>query len=272
MNRIIFLIAVLSGLFACSNSKTSVASPDKSLLLGDWIHVSTDTSAADDRTTRKLIYTFEDSLCSLEHPFSDFVTYTLRNDSVLTSSRHYKIIELTADSLVLHTPPIDGDPLITGTIRLSKVKAKNDLRPSKIYFASSVCFGTCPSMLLEIDSAGQFTFLGKHATNPIGGFRGQLDTGQLRIIINKINNLPLDSLQEKYHAGWTDDQNSGVAILTKDKKIVSSAYGYDKEPVELRILFHKLMTVYKVVSLSPDSEINDAYFKVRLEGVDIVNQ
>jgi hypothetical protein len=39
----------------------------------------------------------------------------------------------------------------------------------------------------------------------------------------------------------------------------------------LRILFHKLMTVYKSVSLAQDSTINDAYFGVRLDGVDIAN-
>lgn len=78
-------------------------------------------------------------------------------------------------------------------------------------------------------------------------------------IKSEINSIQLDSLKQMYSANWTDDQTCGVIIKTKDKTYESSAYGFDKEPIELRILFHKLMELYKSVELEKDSTILDKF-------------
>ena len=121
------------------------------------------------------------------------------------------------------------------------------------------CFGTCPSMYLEIDSMGNFFFEGKNFTEKEGLYSGILSDDELKIIKSEINSIQLDKLSELYMARWTDDQTCGVSIKTKDKTYESSAYGFNNEPVELRILFHKLMELYKTIELKKDSNIIDKF-------------
>lgn len=47
-----------------------------------------------------------------------------------------------------------------------------------------------------------------------------------------------------------------IIIKKTETTYKSSAYGFDKEPIELRILFHKLTEVYKDVTLKKDLTID----------------
>jgi hypothetical protein len=90
-------------------------------------------------------------------------------------------------------------------------------------------------------------------------YSGTLSKKDLEIIKSEINSIELDSLKKRYSANWTDDQTCGVSIKTKNKTYESSAYGFNKEPIELRILFYRLMELYKNMELKKDSTISDKF-------------
>lgn len=114
-------------------------------------------------------------------------------------------------------------------------------------------------MYLEIDSIGNLYFNGKNYTEQKGFYFGKLSKKDFEAIILNINSINIGSLEEKYDAHWTDDQTCGIFIKTTDTTYKSSAYGFDREPIELRILFHKLTEVYKNVTLKKDSTIDSKW-------------
>lgn len=114
-------------------------------------------------------------------------------------------------------------------------------------------------MYLEIDSVGNFYFVGARYTEKIGNYFGKLSPEIFDRVVTEINSIELDSLQQFYEAHWTDDQTCGVLIQTKDTIYKSSAYGFNEEPVELRILFHTLMELYKSVELKEDTLVEDKF-------------
>jgi hypothetical protein len=263
-----FLLFIVLPAFACNSHDKSALYQE--LIQGDWVNTS------DHMGWHKsgLVFSFEDSVCSYLFPFGDFTGYSIQNDSLLMTDQryhqpNYKILALSGDSLVLFAK--STSKFVPDTIRLSKIKAKNSIIPDTIYFASSGCYGVCPSMFLQIDSSRKFIFYGNDFTKKKGGFKGQLSPNEYQSIISKIRNLSPDSLQEHYTAGWTDDQTCAVSILAGKRIIASSAYGFDKEPVALRILFHKLMEVYKTAALEPDPSINEEYFHFKLSQKNILS-
>lgn len=114
-------------------------------------------------------------------------------------------------------------------------------------------------MYLEIDSVGNFYFVGARYTEKIGNYFGKLSPEIFDRVVTEINSIELDSLQQFYEAHWTDDQTCGVLIQTKDTIYKSSAYCFNEEPVELRILFHTLMELYKNVELKEDTLVEDKF-------------
>jgi hypothetical protein len=167
-------------------------------------------------------------------------------------------MKLTSDSLVLFSDSADGIP--ADTIALKKIEKKNTIQPTAIYFASSACFGACPTMYFEIDAARNLTFYGDRFTEPKGGSRGKVSAAEYETILNLINKLPVDSLKEFYRAGYTDAQTRGVAIEAGGKLIKSTVYGSEQEPVELSILLNKLIHVYEHASLQADTTVTLDYF------------
>jgi hypothetical protein len=216
------------------------------------------------------LYFEEDSLCTIsDYRFTDF-HFSLDHDTVTIESfdtlnnywlYQYTILKITENSMVLFSHPSDRHP--ADTIAFKKIHKKNTIKPSAIYFASSGCFGTCPSMYLEIDALRNVAFYGESHTKQSGGFRSKLSAAEYETILNQINNLPVDSLKDYYEAPWTDVQASGIAIESAGKLIKSTAYGSFDEPVELTMLLNKLMNIYQHVSLQPDTSITIDYFLKR---------
>jgi hypothetical protein len=114
-------------------------------------------------------------------------------------------------------------------------------------------------MYLELDSLGNLLFDGQYHTDKEGLYSGKISAAELKLITTKVQAIQLDSLESNYSASWTDQQTCGVRIQTKDNTYQSSAYGFNKEPVELRILFHKLMELYKYAKLNKDSTIRKKF-------------
>ena len=66
-------------------------------------------------------------------------------------------------------------------------------------------------------------------------------------------------MKKQYSAAWTDDQNCIVTIQTKDEIYKSSACGFNKEPIALRILFQQLQQLHQENTLEPDTTIHNQF-------------
>jgi hypothetical protein len=259
--KLLFTIVLLSLLLGCNKKRDY-----NELIKGDWKSKKPDSSTPG---SKPYTFYFEDSICSVISPFFPFTKYTIAGDIITVSmdsfpglEEHYpskyKILQLDDDSLIV--APISPLATYNSIFRLGKIKPKNTLVPLVIYFRSSPCYGSCPSVMLEIDSTGRLLFYGKNLPDTGLIFKGSLNKTQYDIIISKIQNLPLDSLKEFYDAGWSDDQYCGVNIITKQRRINSTAYGYDKEPVELRLLLKYLMVLNQRLPLKATNDVDEAYF------------
>jgi len=265
--KLLLTIVLSSLLFSCHNKSEYYSE----LIKGDWKSKKLDSFSTE---AKPYTFCFEDSFCSVISPFFSFKKYSITGDvlsvnidSATFLEEHYpskyKIVSIDKDSLILQ--PISPATTYKSFFRLGRIKPKNSLAPVMIYFRSSPCFGSCPSVMLEIDSTGRLLFFGKNQPDTGLLFKDSLNKTQYDIIIKKINNLALDSLKEFYEAGWTDDQSCGINIITKDRKINSTAYGYDKEPVELRLLFNYLMVLNKRLHLKATNNVDEAYFILNKE-------
>jgi hypothetical protein len=238
----------LIALFSCN--KTKKPSPFLTSLKGTWV---SGIDTAKNIPFRKL-FIFEDSICITDnYRFSDR-NYNI-NDSIISfqglSDLRYKIIRLNSDSLILKRIMIDPEePII---IPLFRLKKRNDLRPSKIYFYSTGCFGDCPGMYVEIDSNRNLRYNGKVLGDTSGGYMGKINEGLYQSLLQKIHYLPLDSLKPFYEVGVTDQQTAGVRIIAGDRIVSSGAYGEEKEPAELRLLLNYIMDLHKHVQFQRDS-------------------
>ncbi|HEY8895813.1 MAG TPA: DUF6438 domain-containing protein [Niastella sp.] len=230
------------------------------LIKGDWLGQKQPEGFEHDQTE---FLSFEDSTCHA--PFMhDVIKYEILQGALyLTTEKEDKkgprnkftIVKLTADSLVLFSGKKQQN-----TIRYSKIHPKNTITPAAIYFASSGCYGSCPIMNLEIDSNRNVRFYGDRYTSITGGYKGKLSKTVYNSIINKVRNLPVDSLKEFYSASWTDDETLGIAIAYGNKVIRLAAYGHEEEPIELYILLTQLKNLYKEINLQPDASVRKEDF------------
>lgn len=244
-------------LFSCQTKPTTPLN-----IKGDWVGKKDSLEDAN----KRLVFSFNDSTGKLYTPWTHEIKYSVLGNKVViyrgTDSTEYKmsgtftILKIDNDSLVLK----NEEDSIHQLIQLRKIQQQNSIQPSKIYFASSGCFGSCPSMYLEIDSLGKLIFKGRSFTKNIGFYSSQLTSSIYNTILQKIQNIKLDSLKRKYEANWSDDQTCGIHILIGNKEIFTTVYGFDKEPIELRILINYLKELYEHVNLRSDSWSKKAYF------------
>lgn len=270
MRHLIIVIVLAVTTLSCLNEASRTAPIiTAEQLQGDWVTASFPSEIAD---SLPLIFCFEDSLCSYMKPWGNYTRYALRDDTLVIYDRHrltdkpyslrYEITGLTSKELRM--VPLQGQAAEllkryrewTGdTLVLNKILPKNQIVPKRIVFDSSPCFGTCPILALEIDGIGNVKFLGTNYTGHKGGFTGRLSADQYAHLLRQIRALPLDNLKLEYAAPWTDDQTCCLMIEHADGKISSCAYGFDKEPVALRILFHKLTGLENMISLKADNTV-----------------
>jgi len=259
-----FIVLMLSAGFLFSCHQQPAHNNQRVDVTGDWIGpIDTLTH----RNSQTPYLSFEGSICSGSLP--DTFMYHMQNDTLylraLTGNKTgetipFGIRQLTPDSLtLLAAKHIDYIP---DTMVLSKVKAKNNITPSAIYFASSGCFGSCPIVSVEIDSSLNILLYGT-LTFPDAekGYKGVITRTDYNALVDKIKMLPLQTLQPAYRAPWTDDQTLALALQARDSVISSAAYGHYKEPMELYLLFNKLISVCRNARLHPDSTVNAHYFE-----------
>lgn len=269
--------------FGCSKVETGEQAGYARLIKGDWV---VELSQAKDYHNM-LTFSFQDSLAAYPFSYGSLNRYTLRSDTLVIEKgedwtryndtlRHipyqYKILKLNSEELRLSPLTVATKELFKfskrmkfTTVRAKRVTQKNDLTIQKIGFYSSVCYGTCPSMYLEIEANGNFLFHGRTFTDMDGLYRGTLPEAELAIILKKIRNIDFENLKKHYRVSWTDDQTCGVKLITDKGIFSSSAYGSYEEPHTLRLLFDKLIEVYKYAELQSDSTVQDEFLLERFE-------
>jgi len=269
----LFLLLIIIGFIGCSKINHENVLHEQ--LIGNW---KTDYLKNNTKETA-IIFSFRDSTCSYLQPYGEFAKYWISGDTLLIKERTHRgrrevyegkltykflIDSLTADYMILKPITAETKKLLddynkfdADNINLIKVKPQYNWKPEYITYYSTGCLGPCPFMYLEIDSARNINFIGIMDTEKKGSYSGKVPLQLYNQILSEINSINLDTLKPWYAANWTDDQTCGVLIHTKDTIYKSSAYGFYEEPVELRILFHTLMELYKNVELTEDTTLEN---------------
>jgi hypothetical protein len=107
--------------------------------------------------------------------------------------------------------------------------------------------------MIEIDSSRNVKFFGMHDAKIELGHKGIIGVKEYSIILDKIHNLQLGSIKEQYTEDWSEGQSRCIVIDYENKSlrtILNSSYNI---PIELRILSHRLIEVYKEIDLEKDS-------------------
>jgi hypothetical protein len=253
-------IALLS--FICILISCTMRKPENGfaqLIKGDWLGQRQSDGFEHDQTECLL---FEDSTISIAFDH-DLRGYEILEDSLYIKSLKteraspgkFTIVKLTADSLVMLSGKRQKD-----TIRYSKIHPKNNITPAAIYFAISGCLHDSQITHLEIDSNRNVRFYGDSPGLTTGGYTGKLSEAEYNVIISKIRNLPVDSLQDFYQESGTDLETLGIAIAHDNKVTRSSVYGHQMEPIELNILFTKLRNLAHEIHLQPDASVKKEDF------------
>jgi hypothetical protein len=266
MKRILLIICLS---FLAISCKTGNDKPFIEKIQGDWITDLYEMASG----SRHVIFNFEDSLCTAIGAWDPYRSFDIKGDTLTiyqplqkdtakqtkTNYCKFKILKLDDDSLVMSSGDIVTSALFEyykglnpKRIALHKIKEKNKISPSKITFFSSKCFGNCPSFTIEIDSSRKVIFTGHSDAEIEGRYTGTISSRQYQLLLLKIWKLPIENIKSSYNAGWKDDQSCSIDISYDNKKLHSSVYGYDKEPIELRILIQKFFKLYSQLELKKD--------------------
>jgi hypothetical protein len=235
---------------------------------GDWKEVS--ISPYDKSEEHYRWMSFDDSIGIGNLFLSHRQSYYINHDTLFINrdpqdqysiAIQFPILKFTNDSLVLLSPYKDGY-FQSNRMAMARITQQNTIKPTAIYFASGICYGSCPEVYLKIDSARNFTFFGKVNLkfDKMGGFHGKISEADYAAILTLINKLPVSTLKEKYR-GNVDDATQGMAIEWEGKLITCKSYrrSYNAPP-ELTLLLYKLINVYKNTSLQRDSTVTELYF------------
>lgn len=253
---------------SCLLAACSAPTPDyQALLQGSWQFGNKFHQA----------FYFEDSLSSYSYPFNGFSKYHLQGDTLVISSseknkyqfKHpflFKIIQVDSLSLVLQNLSIDNGFTVevedsNGIFILQKIRPKNKATPLFISYCSAGCHGSCPILSIEIDSNLNVLFYGQNYLPLKGTYSGTLPPKQYEYLLDYTRNLPLEEIKEQYEIPVTHQHSQCLYIQYEDQALQTCSYGYSTEPIELTILYHKLLEIYKLATLEPDSSLKRESFQ-----------
>lgn len=279
---IIITVAALLLVFAACNNQNELAEKDTrlyQLLQGDW--KSRDFKRGFEET---FCFTFsaQDSLCSVFHPTPPVSrmkvidgklhvweqSFWQKDEPVV--HREFGIVAVTQNYLRLVALDADSkemiasayrDTLHSDTIVLKRLTEKNSVRPEIISFYSSGCFGTCPSLAIDVDASQKVRCFGQSYAPVEGGQRGTISDKAYNDLLHVLRLIPLNTLKKEYRAGYTDAQTVCIAIRTNGEWQTCYVYGNDKEPMELRMLFYRLFQLSRDTRWSPAPAVTIGSFK-----------
>lgn len=268
IQKIGVLLLCAVGLIGCGSSKETGTT-----LNGHWQTRLQRNSAM---RSAHYVLSFQDSVCVFKNPYSTYAPYKVVNDtlyineSVLgdvakgqptTTSYVFAIQEYDYDAAILALKPISEAATelldFTGN-KARKVLEFTRMQPKtttatfeSLAFYSSVCFGACPAMYVEVHADGRFLFHGKRYTTQEGWFSGQLNSATLQTLTELVQAVPVSQLAATYKVPYTDAAHRGILLDIDGKKYETKVYGQGKEPVALQVLFGTLMQLYQRNELTP---------------------
>ena len=146
----------------------------------------------------------------------------------------------------------------------SRLLPKTQVRFDSILFVSDRWdYGTNPVMSMMIHSDGRVFFHGEDFTEKQGFYSGILSEKQSKSILNKLQQIDLDSVTTEYGNAMFNTDFYAVMIYSKGEKRHAVLYPENYEQfLELGIFLHYLIELYKWVDLK---EVPPFEFKEREE-------
>jgi len=191
--------------------------------------------------------------------------------------KSYKIVKLTSDTLLIHpltkyskvfienedksyVAKFHSDP---GNVDLNEndiytfveksTLYDGDLKFDRLYFSSTPCYGTCPSMEFEIDSVGNIVLLGKMNTVKYKGkYSGKLTSNQFAELQEILKSSALDYFPEKLSGGIDAPDYTLIFSYNGKIKVVKGGHAY---PYFSKPLFDFLLTIYKEIKMKKTKNI-----------------
>ena len=263
----IFLPAIIliSFIASCKNNQEEKY---LQLLKGDW---KQDTANSDHEEFSN-VFCFEDSLVSYDYGY-EFYNFLIKGDTIFAEpygtdfiKKKLQILSITNDTLLIKI--IDGFKQNGDTLSLTKIKPKNNIIPSEIYYVSTGGrggSGTC----IKIDSIGNFLYYEPYKNLDVAGYSGTLSKVLHKNLLKKIHLLPLDSLKPVYGSYGHDDGGIGVFFKLDDKNFTSVTTALSDQPFEFSLFANYLFELSKRIELKKDTLVNRKYFssKAELQGI-----
>jgi hypothetical protein len=254
-------------LFACSCKQRASQSANEKNILGDWVQVRNPVPL-NKRDLVLELFDFSRSGFSFyaNHTFDNRRGYIKRTDSAslflgtlskydikadtlkllnLDSNKweNYKIVKLTRDSLQF----IEDDRL--ATFKHCDIKQHFNLSFDKIILSTSGCYGSCPIMSIILNNDGSVFFRGIKYTNKKGIFTGTITKEDFNLLQRGFLTTNIDSLKNKYVAGWTDDETISTNFV-KDGKIYKTIDDYGRTaPFQFTWAYNQVRYLYQKIAL-----------------------
>jgi hypothetical protein len=147
------------------------------------------------------------------------------------------------------------------TLCFYKLKKQNKKTFSKITFRCGPCGSKCSVFYLKINQTGEVIYYGTKGKQNMNGYKGIMSNTEIINLKNTINLLSINQIIPKYKAPWTDDQECNLKIDFSDGTSLETAvYGFNDEPIELRAVMYKLMTLSKLLELKPEQNVDPYSF------------
>jgi hypothetical protein len=190
----------------------------------------------------------------------------------------YKIIKLTADTLIIHPLTKYSKVFLENTDKsfASKFHVNPDhvklneydtyvfvdkstiydkhLKFEKLYFSSTSCLGKCPSMEFEIDSLRNLQFNGRmHTGDYIGNYSGKLTEKQFGSLNEILKFSALDKMPKTLGVGIDAPNYKLIISYNKQTKEVAGGFLY---PYFNRPLFTYLLTIFEQIKMTTTDNVN----------------
>jgi hypothetical protein len=124
----------------------------------------------------------------------------------------------------------------------------------KLFFSSSSCLGSCPSMEIEIDSIGNISFSGRMHTGAYNGnYLGKLSKEKLETLIEILKSTSLEKIP-KTLGGGIDSPNYNLIISYNNQiKEITGGFLY---PYFNKPLFEYLLNIFEEVDMTKTVKLN----------------
>ncbi|HUM51019.1 MAG TPA: DUF6438 domain-containing protein [Chitinophagales bacterium] len=124
----------------------------------------------------------------------------------------------------------------------------------KLFFSSSSCLGSCPSMEIEIDSIGNISFNGRMHTGAYNGnYFGKLPKEKLETLIEILKSSSLENIPTTLGGGIDSPNYNLIVSYNNQIKEITGGFLY---PYFNKPLFEYLLNIFEEVDLTKTEKLN----------------